>query len=100
MKRILLSNPFEIERQPEVLSEALKADVNEIIGYMYLDDLLNKVRNQECIPSERKKGVLVELAKKDDIRICENWEVKHFSQRQVLSHMILNRIKMHKTRRT
>ena len=71
----MLSNPFKIERQLEVLSEALKADVNEIIGYMYLDDLLIKVRNQECIPSERKKGLLVELAKKDDISICENWEV-------------------------
>ena len=71
----MLSNPFKIERQLEVLSEALKADVNEIIGYMYLDDLLNKVRNQECIPSERKKCLLVELAKKDDISICENWEV-------------------------
>ena len=75
MKRILLSNPFKIERQPEVLSEALKADENEIIGYMYLDDLLNKVRNQECIPSVRKKGLLVKLARKDDISICENWEV-------------------------
>ena len=67
----MLSNPFKIERQLEVLSEALKADENEIIGYMFLIDLLNK----ECIPSERKKGHLVKLAKKGDISICEYCKV-------------------------
>ncbi|XP_048775551.2 uncharacterized protein LOC125680151 [Ostrea edulis] len=77
----------------EIPSEALKAGGNEIIEYLY--GLLNKIWNQECLPSEWKKGLLVKLAKKGGLSNCENWRGITIltTASKVLSRIILNRIK-------
>ena len=77
----------------EIPAEALKAGGNDIIEYLW--ELLNKIWNQECIPSEWKKGLLVKLAKKGDLSNCGNWRgiTLLTTTSKVLSRIILNRIK-------
>ena len=77
----------------EIPPEVFKSGGNDIIEYMY--KLLNKIWQEEKIPTEWLKGLLVKLPKKGDLGLCENWRgITLLSvASKILCRIILSRIK-------
>ena len=73
--------------------EALKFMDN--ISVSYLHRLLNRIWNEECIPEDWHKGLLVKLPKKGDTSQCNNWRgITLLSiPSKVLCSIILSRMK-------
>ena len=52
-------------------AEALKTDIETSVGLLY--PLINKIWEEEQVPSEWKEGYLIKLPKKDDLSSCSNY---------------------------
>jgi len=60
-----------------------------------LHGLLTKIWEQECIPSDWKKGILVKIPKKDDLSLRKNYRGVMLlpTAGKVLSRIILDRMR-------
>ena len=54
-----------------IASEALKVDMGTSVEILF--PLFKKIWEEEKIPSDWKKGLLIKLPKKGDLLECDNW---------------------------
>lgn len=76
-----------------IAPEALKVDMGTSVEILF--PLFKKIWEEEKIPSDWKKGLLIKLPKKGDLLECDNWRgITLLSiPSKVLSRVILERIK-------
>jgi hypothetical protein len=76
-----------------VMPEVLKIDPKPTAKIF--EPLLKEIWEQEVLPDERKKGILIKLPKKGDLTNYNNWRgiTLLSSPSKILSRTILNRIK-------
>jgi hypothetical protein len=54
-----------------ITDEIMKADMEKTTRY--LDKLFTAIRNEEVIPPEWNKGLIVKIPKKGDRSVCDNY---------------------------
>jgi hypothetical protein len=75
--------------------EVLKIHPNSLAEIF--EPLLREIWEQEELPKERTKGIIIKLPKKGDLTNCNDWRgiTLLSSSSKIFSRIILNRIKRH-----
>ena len=79
--------------QDQIQTEMLKAD--SITSEAELTKLFNKILQKEQVPSSWKKGMIIKIPKKGDIRECKNWRGVTVLPviSKIFGRILINRIK-------
>ena len=90
---LLLSPPAASAGPDHIPPEAIKADMTTSVDILHT--LFTKIWNEEDIPGDWKKGILIKLPKKGDLGNCNNYRgITLLSiPGKVFNRIILNKLK-------
>lgn len=71
-----------------ITSDLLKADTNTTVNTLH--GLVNTIWEEECVPEDWSKGLIVKVPKKGDLTSCGNW--RGIILAKVLGRVLIKRI--------